>query len=88
MQPGEATIVSRRGICDRGIWTKPLALAADAGELWGLLGCLRVRGGDYMPGAGFRRWQCWINRAEWADVAGVGDGRKGLIRAGRRGGTH
>ena len=24
--------ISRRGTCDRGIWTKPLAFAADAGE--------------------------------------------------------
>jgi hypothetical protein len=24
---------SRRGTCDRGIWMKPLAFAADAGEL-------------------------------------------------------
>ena len=30
--------VSRRGTCDRVIWTKPLAFAADAGELWVLLG--------------------------------------------------
>jgi len=27
--------VSRRGTCDRGIWTKALAFAADAGELMG-----------------------------------------------------
>jgi hypothetical protein len=27
--------VFRRGTCDRGIWTKPLAFAADAGELMG-----------------------------------------------------
>jgi hypothetical protein len=26
VQPGKATIVSRRGICDREIWTKPLEL--------------------------------------------------------------
>ena len=30
VQRCEATIVSRRGICDRVIWTKPLAFAADA----------------------------------------------------------
>ena len=35
VRPGEARIVSRRGICDREIWTKRLALAADAGELMG-----------------------------------------------------
>jgi hypothetical protein len=34
--------VSRRGICDRGIWRKPLAFAADAGGyinvVWGFNG--------------------------------------------------
>jgi hypothetical protein len=42
--------VSRRGICDREIWRKPLAFAADAGELWVLLGQLRrqfVKGEQY-----------------------------------------
>ena len=38
VQPRESTSVSRRGICDREIWRKPLAFAADAGELWVLLG--------------------------------------------------
>ena len=37
------TNVSRRGTCDRGIWTKPLAFAADAEGyinimVWGLNG--------------------------------------------------
>jgi hypothetical protein len=30
VQPREATVVSRRGTCDRAIWRKPLAFAADA----------------------------------------------------------
>ena len=30
VQPGKSTNVSRRGICDRTIWKKPLAFAADA----------------------------------------------------------
>ena len=30
VQPGKCTSVSRRGICDRKIWSKPLAFAADA----------------------------------------------------------
>ena len=30
VQPGKSTSVSRRGICDRTIWRKPLAFAADA----------------------------------------------------------
>jgi hypothetical protein len=38
VQPRESTSVSRRGMCDREIWRKPLAFAADAGELWVLLG--------------------------------------------------
>jgi hypothetical protein len=33
-----ASSVSRRGTCDREIWTKPLAFAADAVELWVLYG--------------------------------------------------
>ena len=35
MLPGETTIVSRRSIGDRKIWTKPLAFAADAGFAMG-----------------------------------------------------
>jgi hypothetical protein len=31
--------VFRRGTCDRGIWRKPLALAAEAVGLWVLIGC-------------------------------------------------
>jgi len=55
--------VSRRGTCDRGIWTKPLAFAADAGELMGFaLGfrCLFVgQGGWRVTGSrvwGARSW--------------------------------
>jgi hypothetical protein len=37
--------VSRRGTCDRGIWTKPLAVAADAGSYAFCLGVSKfVRG--------------------------------------------
>jgi hypothetical protein len=35
----------------------------------GLLGCLSIGGRDCVPGGGFRKWRCSINRAEWADVA-------------------
>ena len=35
VQPGEATIVSRRGICDREIWTKPLAACGGRGQAMG-----------------------------------------------------
>ena len=66
--PESSRIVSRRGICDRVIWKKPLALAADAVELWGLLGSLKTRGRDWAVGAGFRKWRCSINRGDWAKV--------------------
>ena len=33
--PGEATIVSRRGICDREIWMKPLAACGGRGGAMG-----------------------------------------------------
>ena len=61
--------MSRRGIGDREICTKPQLLAADAGELWGLLGSLRIGGRDFLPGAVSREWRCNINCAEWTDVA-------------------
>ena len=68
VQLDETTIVYRRGIGDRGICTKPLA-ACGGRELWGLLGYLRIRGRDCLPGAGFQEWRCSINRAELVEVA-------------------
>ena len=42
VQPRESISVSRRGICDRKIWRKPLAFAADAEVyeyiVWGFIG--------------------------------------------------
>jgi|SRR5215469_3109381 len=35
VQPGEGTIVSRRGIGDRAIWTKPLAACGGRGQAMG-----------------------------------------------------
>jgi len=63
-------------------------LAADAGELWGLLGSLGIRGRDYLSGGGFRKWRSSINYEEWVDIACFGGGLKSLIGAGRRGRTH
>jgi len=52
--------VSRRGTCDRGIWTKPLAFAADAEGyinimVWGFNGRFAIS-----SPSGHANWQfCW-----------------------------
>ena len=62
--------VSRRGTCDRGIWTKPLAFPADAGEAYGI--CfgvskfVRVQDG-WMGRVSKRDWSLW---GKWSAIGG------------------
>jgi len=62
--------VSRRGTCDRGIWTKPVAFAADAGGAYGI--CfgvskfVRVQDG-WMGSVSKRDWSLW---GKWSGMGG------------------
>jgi hypothetical protein len=51
--------VSRRGTCDRGIWTKPLAFAADAGSY---AFCLSVSKFVRLAGA----WSATVSKVGWS----------------------
>ena len=79
MQLRDARVVSRRALAIGRFGRSRWLLAADAVELWELLGSWSVRRRDCQPGAGSEEWRCSNNGAEWVDVARVGGGLKPLI---------
>jgi len=79
-------IVSRRGTCDRGIWTKPLAFAADAGSYGFCLGVskfVRLQGG-WMGGVSKVGWssQSAWEAIRWGFCTGVSAGLEWAVGSG------
>ena len=87
-EAASATDLFRRGTCDRVILTKPLAFAADAGELWVLLGRFENLSPAGMPKSRNKWRLVGLSPAVNSIKARAGDRSKCLVSGSKSGQRH